>query len=393
MSEHLPPTGYPMPKMSDKERFLSAAVHDLKNPLHSIVLFIAALKQSVDEPERIRYLIDRLDRSTRGLDALFKRLLDMSRLDLGKSIPVISVFDLAVLFETLEGQFAQFAERKGLCFTARLDDPLYVRADPVMTTEILINLLSNAFRYTKTGTVTLRGRKTPSGALIEVCDTGQGIPRDKVKRIFEEFSQLANENGSGSEEGLGLGLAIVRRLASAMATEVVVQSEWGRGSVFGFCLPISLIAPSKNPDAAARLALRGLLVLVIDDDVHALTAMEALLVGSGCFVLLARNLLEAEEKLESNERFPDAIISESVFKDGSDCDQIHQRLTEIVGMTLPLLVVTKASDHNTTRRIDAGAIARVNRLVVTKPAGSDEILDALCQLIANETPIQIDVQT
>ncbi len=382
-----------MPKMSDKERFLSAAVHDLKNPLHSIVLFIAALKQSVDEPERIRYLIDRLDRSTRGLDALFKRLLDMSRLDLGKSVPVVSVFDLSVLFETLEGQFAPFAEQKGIGFTAHLEEPLYIRADPVMTTEILINLLSNAFRYTKTGAVTLRGRKTPGGVLIEVCDTGQGIPPEKVKRIFEEFSQLADENGSGSEQGLGLGLAIVRRLASAMESEVVVQSEWGRGSVFGFCLPLSLSAPSKSPDTAARRALRGLLILVIDEDVHALTAMEALLVGSGCFVMLARNLIEAEEKLETHERFPDAIISESVFKDGLDCFRIHQRLTEIVGMTLPLLVVTKASDLQAKRLNAPGEFASSSTIIVTKPAGSDEILEALCQLFANETAIQIDVRT
>ena len=81
-----------LPLMSNKERFLSTAVHDLKNPLHSIVLFIAALKQSED-PERINYLIERLDRSTRGLDALFKRLLDLSRLDLGESLPENSVFD------------------------------------------------------------------------------------------------------------------------------------------------------------------------------------------------------------------------------------------------------------------------------------------------------------
>lgn len=382
-----------MPKMSDKERFLSAAVHDLKNPLHSIVLFIAALKQSVDEPERIRYLIDRLDRSTRGLDALFKRLLDMSRLDLGKSVPVVSVFDLAVLFETLEGQFAPFAEQKGIGFSAHLDEPLWVRADPVMTTEILINLLSNAFRYTKTGSVMLRGRKTPGGVQIEVCDTGQGILPEKVQRIFEEFSQLADENGSGSEQGLGLGLAIVRRLASAMESEVVVQSEWGRGSVFGFCLPLSLIAPNKSPDTAARRALRGLLVLVIDEDVHALTAMEALLVGAGCFVMLARNLIEAEEKLETHERFPDAIISEAVFKDGSDCARIQQRLTEIVGMTLPLLVVTKASDLQAKRLNSPGEITSSPTIIVTKPAGSDEILEALCQLFANETAIQIDDRT
>ncbi len=393
MSEHPPPTDSAMPRMSDKERFLSTAVHDLKNPLHSIVLFIAALKQSVDEPERIRYLIDRLDRSTRGLDALFKRLLDMSRLDLGKSIPVASVFDLAVLFDTLEGQFTQFAEHKGLGFVAQVEEPLCVRADVVMTTEILINLLSNAFRYTKIGTVTLRARKTPGGAMIEVCDTGQGIPPEKVKRIFEEFSQLADENGSGSEEGLGLGLAIVRRLASAMDSEVVVQSEWGRGSVFGFCLPISLNAPSKNLDTTSRLALRGLLVLVIDDDVHALTAMEALLVGSGCFVMLARTLIEAEEKLETNERLPDVIISEAVFKDGLDCSRIHQRLTEVIGITLPLLVVTKASDHPSTRLINPRKLISSTTLVVTKPAGSDEILNALCKLIAHETSIQIDAQT
>lgn len=109
--------------------------------------------------------------------------------------------------------------------------------------------------------------------------------------------------------------------------------------------------------------------------------------------MLARTLIEAEEKLETNERLPDVIISEAVFKDGLDCSRIHQRLTEVIGITLPLLVVTKASDHPSTRLINPRKLISSTTLVVTKPAGSDEILNALCKLIAHETSIQIDAQT
>jgi two-component system, sensor histidine kinase len=379
-----------MPTMSDKERFLSTAVHDLKNPLHSIVLFIAALKQSIDEPERIQYLIDRLDRSTRGLDALFKRLLDISRLDLGKTIPVVSVFDLGTLFETLEGQFAPFAERKDLRFSTHLEEPVWVRADPVMTTEILINLLSNAFRYTKEGAISLRSQRGDTGVMIEVCDTGEGISPETVQFIFDEFAQVSNGRHIGSKKGLGLGLAIVQRLARAMGTEVSVQSQIGRGSVFRFRLPVSLEAPRKALDVTARQALRGLLVLVVDDDVHALTAMEALLVASGCFVMLARNLSEAEVKLEANERFPDLVISESIFNEGPDCAQLMLRLEEIMGTAPPLLIVTRESNHSGTRPSVQARSGTQKVVVITKPAGSEEILESLCQLIGSAAPNQTE---
>jgi two-component system, sensor histidine kinase len=376
--------------MSEHERLLSIAVHDLKNPLHSIVLFIAALKQSCD-PERTAYLIDRLDRSTRGLDALFKRLLDMSRMDLGKLKATLSVFDLKGLFETLEGQFSAFAERKNLRFNVTLSDSVYVRADPVMTTEILINLLSNAFRYTQHGAISLRGHVEGTHFVIEVCDTGEGIQASRLNHIFEEFAQ-GGQDGQASQKGLGLGLAIVQRLARTMGTEVSVVSQVGRGSVFKFALQLSEDIPLDRPKVTPRKQLKGLLALVIDDDTNTLAAMEAILVASGSFVILARTLAEAAQKLESNERFPDIIISEANLKDGSGYVEIQARCAELIGQHLPFLIITKdvrsfeslALDQKATEIGGEEAIVgqgRARVAVIKKPAGSEEILNNLCQLI------------
>jgi two-component system, sensor histidine kinase len=369
-----------LPLMSAKERFLSTAVHDLKNPLHSIVLFIAALKQSED-PERIAYLIDRLDRSTRGLDGLFKRLLDLSRLDLSENLPEISVFDVHALCQTLESQFTPLAERKALRFANEVNESFFVRADPVMTTEILINLLSNAFRYTTHGAVSLRGRTEGDFFRIEVCDTGQGIAPDKLDAIFEEFVQIS-PGARASRQGLGLGLSIVQRLAKSMGTKVLVQSQEGRGSLFSFPLPLSTEPLPKKSDFNAGEVLRGLLALVIDEDVHALTAMEALLVASGCFVLLARNLEEAEKKLEGNERLPDFLVCEAQFENGIKSHFIRQHLESLTQIKMPMLEVTKYSDAELIPD-NPSVPSQDSPIRLRKPAGSTEILRELSLLMAN----------
>jgi two-component system, sensor histidine kinase len=370
-----------LPEMSDQERLLSIAVHDLKNPLHSIVLFIAALKQSTD-PQRTAYLIDRLDRSTRGLDALFKRLLDMSRMDLGKMPPNLSVFDLKALFQTLQEQFSAFAGRKDLRFSVTIDESVFVRSDPVMTTEILINLLSNAFRYTHQGAISLRGHVQKDQFLIEVCDTGEGIAADRLPFIFEEFTQVSNQSATSSQ-GLGLGLAIVQRLAKNLGTKVTVQSEIGRGSVFRFALPLSDEKPPSTLEPAARKELKGLLVLVIDDDAYTLAAMEAILVASGSFVILARSLAEAEQKLEDNERFPDIIVCEALLKDQHSYGDVRTTCAGLMGQELPLLVITKETKNLEDAFSQTTGIARQRTRFIKKPAGSEEILDCLCQLISN----------
>lgn len=361
---------------ADTLAFLRTAVHDLKNPLHSIVLFIAALKQS-DDPERIRYLIDRLDRSTRGLDGLFRRLLDLSRLDLGKVEPHFSVFDIAPLFQTLESQFQPIADQKGLKFSVVFDGPGYVLADPVMTTEILINLLSNAVRYTAAGAISLRGRREQDKVVIEVCDTGQGIDRDKRAAIFEEFVQLSpGQRRPG--QGLGLGLAIVKRLAASMGTQVAVASEPGRGSVFSFALPISATAPAARAPLTTRERLKGLLVLVIDSDAYALAAMEALLSANGCFVILARTLEEAALKIDQAERLPDVLVTETRLADGTSHSDVRERCAQWLGSLPPtLLVSTTLSQAGVQRQQDSPA---VDLRVLPKPAAPEDILDALAQL-------------
>jgi two-component system, sensor histidine kinase len=362
--------------MSDLERLLSTVVHDLKNPLHSIVLFIAALKQSED-PERIRYLIDQLEKSTRGLDGLFKRLLDVSRISSGATKASQSVFAMHTIFDTLENQFGIVAEGKELNYFVTLSEPVFVIADPVITLEILINLLSNAFRYTNCGSVWLRGKTTGESFLIEVCDTGEGISKDKQQLIFDEFFQL-EKRSTESLQGYGLGLAIVRQLAASMGVQISLQSELGKGSTFSFSLPLSKDTETICSPLLTKPSLRGLLVLVVDDDSHALAAMEALLVASGCFVMLARDLAEAAKKLEVNERFPDILISESMLSTQSGeiktFEDVSLLCTKLMGFGIPHLIVTKLLPEQFNHK--------TRPKMIRKPASSEEILNGVCSLLS-----------
>ncbi len=151
----------------EKTRFLAAASHDLRQPIHAIGLFVGALKEEIRDG-RGRYLVDRLERSMAGLDELFNRLLDISRLDAGTIEPKVSVFAIGPLLQTLETRFAHMAEQRRLDFRVHVPRPCSVRSDPALLVEILMNLLSNAFRYTERGGILMGTRRRGDRLLIQV---------------------------------------------------------------------------------------------------------------------------------------------------------------------------------------------------------------------------------
>jgi len=327
--------------VEDRNRFLAAASHDLRQPVHAIGLFVGALKEEIRDG-RARYLIDRLDRSMLGLDELFHRLLDLSRLDAGAVEPRISVFAIGPMLQTLESRFVQVAEQRGLRLRVRPPPPCAVRTDPALLIEILMNLLSNAFRYTERGGIVLGARRRGDRLLIQVWDTGPGIAADAQEAIFREFVQLGRSTRD-RRHGLGLGLAIVRRLAGLLDCPVRVRSRPGRGSVFEISVPASaepVAAPPPGAPVPAPDALQGMLVLVVDDEMDILVGMEAILASWGCFVILARTVDEARRHLSEAQRFPDLLITDHRLADGHTSEDVAAVLAEQVPVPVPVIVLS-----------------------------------------------------
>jgi len=218
-----------------KSRFLAAASHDLRQPLHALSLFTADLRYEADTPAR-KKLASQINDSVRGMSELLDSLLDISRLDVAGVTPAPTELSLAELFCRLDANFARSAAEKSLRFLCQ-PSPFWVRTDPVLFERLLGNLLSNAIRYTERGGVLLIARRRKDQVRIEVRDSGVGITQEHREAIFEEFFQVGN-TAREQGQGLGLGLAIVSRLAKILDLNVELRSAPGRGSTFAVTLPL-----------------------------------------------------------------------------------------------------------------------------------------------------------
>lgn len=325
----------------DKTRFLAAASHDLRQPMHAITLFVAALKAENFEG-RPHYLLDRLDRSIAGLDELFNRLLDLARLDAGIITPAFKTFEARTMLETLESRFAPLAASKSLDFRIRCPEGLLLKSDPVLLDELLGNLLSNAFRNTQRGGVLLSLRERGGSVRVQVIDTGCGIPEQCFESIFEEFVQLNNPSRD-RRKGSGLGLAIVKRLSNVLDHRIRLRSRVGRGSCFELQMPA---APRDSTDLHDNFAkttgstLNGALALVVDDEADILAAMEAILTAWGCHCITARSPGEAARYIDDSPRFPDVIITDHRLDNHLTSFDVVAAVEPLLAYEVPVIMIS-----------------------------------------------------
>ncbi|MCK5923199.1 MAG: HAMP domain-containing histidine kinase, partial [Methylococcales bacterium] len=218
-----------------KSKFLAAASHDLRQPMHALNLFATTLDERIQDPEN-KALVENIILSVKALVELFIALLDISKLDAGTLSVEKQHFKLQDLFDHLHNDFTAEAGEKGL----RMDingSAAVVYSDPLLLQRILRNLLSNAVRFTKAGTVTINTVALDGAVCIEVSDTGSGIADEDLDKIYEEFVQLHNPERDRSK-GLGLGLSIVKRIALLLDHQVTVDSTVGKGSGFSLFVPL-----------------------------------------------------------------------------------------------------------------------------------------------------------
>lgn len=293
-----------------KTQFLAAASHDLRQPLHTMSLFIEILNQELTQSDHAA-LLDKIAASSESLTNMLNTLLDISKLD-ANTVEVNPIhLKLDALVSSVVNDFVPLATQKGISITMDVAENTYVYTDLLYLERILRNLVGNAVKFCNQGgvivscVVEVGGRYT-----LSISDTGIGIPEHALDKVFDEYYQVNNPERD-RKLGLGLGLSIVKRLCQLLGTEIRLKSIEHKGTVATLLLPAgdsALIKPAREP--IVQNVLKNLQVLVVDDQKDILLAMRLLLERWGCATLIAQSLEESLSRMEMESFTPDIIISD-----------------------------------------------------------------------------------
>lgn len=335
-----------------KTRFLAAASHDLRQPLHALNLFVAQLQVEPNPAERSR-LVAQVGAAVHAINELFDALLDMSKLEAGMLEPEVIEFPVRRLLNRVETTFSESARRKEIRFRT-MASAAWVRSDFVLLERMLFNLVSNALRYTERGGVVVGCRRRGGWLRLEVWDSGPGIPADQQKNVFSEFYRL---DAPGRGSGLGLGLAIVERLGRLLQHPVELRSWPGKGSRFAVSVPlVAAHAAPAGPLPISALPLDpvpGKVILVIDDDTLVLDSMRGLLRSWGCVVVTAGSGREALARLAALGRPPDLVVADCRLAGGESGIEAIELLRDTLGISVPAFLIS--GDTIPERLREAGA--------------------------------------
>lgn len=351
-----------------KTKFLAAGSHDLRQPLQALLLLHArARRAAADGP--LAADLETMGAPLAALRTLLDSLLDMSKLDAGIIVPTRQDVPINGLLATLSAEFAPVAEAKGLRFRTLCGHAL-VRTDPVLLERILRNLIENAINHTRRGGVVVGCRRRGKVLRVQVVDTGIGIPAESHDEIFEEFLQLHNPERDRSK-GLGLGLAIVRRLAAMLGHPVTVRSRPGRGSVFSVDLPLVAFGrPEREPPQPPVRHTDGT-VLVIDDEAMVRVALQATLESWGYRVFAAEGVAEALEEVEAGAR-PVAILADYRLRAGSTGLDAVRAVQERLKTQIPAIIISGDTAPERLTEVRAAGFALMHKPV--RPADLEATL-------------------
>jgi CheY-like chemotaxis protein/anti-sigma regulatory factor (Ser/Thr protein kinase) len=328
-----------------KTRFLAAAGHDLRQPVAAANLFVDALKNT-GTTLRQSELIGMLDQSMTVFSDLLERLLDISRFDAGLVKPQIVSFNLIELFGWLEQNFAEDARARGLAFRVffPMHRPLIVRTDIGLLQSIMMNLVTNAIKYTYWGGVLVAARQHGDHVLLQVWDTGCGIAEADIEKIFDEFYQVGNPQRN-REAGLGLGLSIGRRAMVLLGDKINCRSEVGRGSVFEFTLPLDMnhqrVEHFSEPENAGEVTDKdmfdGKRIVVLEDDWLVAEGLISLLQGVGAEV---RHFPNAEAALQHSDIAADYFVADYSLGNELTGAEFLQEMQRRAGNPIKGVIVT-----------------------------------------------------
>jgi CheY-like chemotaxis protein len=319
------------------------------------------------------------------MEGLFNTLLDISRLDAGVMTPQIQHFRVQALLDKVEADYTPLALDKGLLLRVVSSDQIVV-SDPLLLEQVLRNLVSNAIRYTKAGSVDVECLEGRGSLKLTVTDTGIGIPEEHLGEIFQEFYQLGNPERDRSK-GLGLGLAIVKRITALLAHPLNVSSCVGVGTTFAVEVPLG--CPRANVSDSDEVTLdtamiQGRRVLVIDDEADIREAMQMLLEDWGCEVLAAPSGGEAVKELRRMQVTPDLIICDYRLREHENGIGAIRAVERHAKKHVPAVLVTGDTAPERLREASASGYQLLH-----KPVSPEKLRGTLCSLLvppASVTP-------
>jgi PAS domain S-box-containing protein len=363
-----------------KSRFLAMASHDLRQPLQTLALLNGAMRRSTTDPA----ITDALKQQELAVDAmarLLNALLDISKLESGAIKPQVADFTVSSIFTRMQAEFEQLAAQKGLELKVESCDDS-AQSDPALVSQLLRNLLSNAIKYTQAGWVRLRCRHEQAHVLLEVLDSGIGIPAADLPHIFEEFYQVGVPANT-SRDGYGLGLSIVHRIADLLGVALEVRSEAGAGSAF--CIVLPAAAAHATPPAVAARPDRvppqapawQREVLLVEDDPAVRTATQMLLKVAGYATVTAACRSEALALLP---RHPGIglMIADYHLANGETGPQVISAVSDRLGRPMRAILIS----GDTSAAVKGVAHDHQRMRIASKPVNADELLALVQELAA-----------
>ena len=355
----------------EKNLFIAAASHDLRQPLHAFGLFLSNIKDE-DQSDRSTRLIENMEKSTNALNHLFDNLLDLSRLDAGVVVVDQTHQLLGDVLSIIRNEFGEIASAKNIGLVVSGDE-LCVRTDKVLLERILRNLAANAIEYTDTGTVTISARTENSDCInIEVCDTGCGIPEVEVKHIFSEYHQIKDSSTTG--KGVGLGLAIVDKICRLLEYTLTLSTTENVGTTFNLLVPIGnsrLCTPEKQkPDSES---LKGRKILVVDDNEDILLGMELLFSSWGCTPLIANNAGDAIDLVRNETPDPEFLVCDLQLAGHRSGLDVIKEINSQRDIPIPASIVTGDTTQARLKEIKAEGIT-----VLHKPVVAETLKETIC---------------
>lgn len=359
-----------------KSRFLAAASHDLRQPLHAMGLFLSALGNREHDPRKLE-IIEDMGKSTEALNGLFNSLLDVSRLDAEIIEFNPTHLPAASMFDGLRAQFMQQALEKNI--NLQIEGGSHVLfSDHILLERVLRNLMSNAIQYTSAGSISLLCSDNVDGAkVITLKDTGIGIPADSREDVFSEYYQLNNPARDRSK-GLGLGLAIVRRLCELMDLLLEMDSVEGKGTTFRLHVPggdpARIVAANRS---LASKSAEGRIVLVVDDEPQVLQSMRHMLEGWGCEVMLAESARDALKVIALSAEIPEVILSDYRLRDNDNGVDAVAAIRESLETRIPAIIITGDTSPERLKEVKKTGLQLMH-----KPVNPDELHETMQRLFA-----------
>jgi CheY-like chemotaxis protein/two-component sensor histidine kinase len=324
-----------------------------------------------------KQVLDKIRQSMHALNEMLHGLLDISRLDSSTVENHPKHIALNEVIDQLLQEYAAKGDEKGVSVMADINAPITVYADTILLNRVLRNLLDNAVKYTREGQVVLRAIDTGAHISLTISDTGMGIPSDQQQNIFNEFYQLNNPERD-RQKGLGLGLAIVRRLCDLMGITLRLSSEEGVGTTVDLQLPRGVEQEIYKPTPPASIDLDGLVVAIVDDEQDILDGMQTVLNGWGCVTFAATDYNHLYDILIEASVKPELIIADFRLRDKQNGIDAIELMREEFNQNIPAILATGDTAPDRVREANSADVE-----VLYKPIDADELRITIFEVLSN----------